>query len=103
MAEHRGDRARHAESLRLLALVGRERGELESATRSLDAARTMARESEDALLEAEVERDAGELWLRRGEPAAARLAWEQALTRFRALGAARQVGDVERRLSALAA
>ena len=44
-----------------------------------------------------------ELWLRRGEPAAARLAWEQALTRFRALGAARQVGDVERRLSALAA
>jgi tetratricopeptide (TPR) repeat protein len=103
MAEHRGDRAHHAESLRLLALVGRERGELESATRSLDEARTMARESEDALLCAEVERDAGELWLRRGEPAAARLAWEQALTRFRALGAARQVVDVERRLSALAA
>ncbi len=50
MAEHRGDRAHHAESLRLLALVGRERGELESATRSLDEARAMARESEDALL-----------------------------------------------------
>jgi tetratricopeptide (TPR) repeat protein len=103
VAEHRGDRARHAESLRLLALIGRERGELESATRSLDEARTMARESEDALLAAEVERDAGELWLRRGEPGAARVAWELALTRFRALGAARQAGDVERRLSALAA
>jgi tetratricopeptide (TPR) repeat protein len=103
LAEHRGDRSRRAESLRLLAKIGRERGELEGAARSLDEARSLARESEDALLSAEVERDAGDLWLRRGEPEAARLAWEQALTRFRALGAAGEAGELERRLAALAA
>jgi ATP/maltotriose-dependent transcriptional regulator MalT len=103
LAEHRGDRSRRAESLRLLAKIGRERGELEGAARSLDEARSLARESEDALLSAEVERDAGDLWLRRGEPEAARLAWEQALARFRALGAAREAGELERRIAALAA
>ena len=103
MADQRGDRFHRAESLRLLSMIGRERGELESAARALDEARTLARESEDALLAAEVERDAGDLWLRRGEPAAARLAWELALQRFVAMGASRDAGAVERRLAALAA
>lgn len=103
VADRRGDRAHRAESLRVLAMIGRERGELENATRALDEARSLARASEDALLSAEVEREAGELWLRRGEPAAARLAWEGALVRFRALGAARDVRAVEGRLAALAA
>ena len=103
MAERRGDRAHRAESLRLLSLIARDRGELEHATRSLDEARALARESEDALTSAEVERDAGELWLRRGEPEAAKLAWEQAVRRFRALGASRDAMHVERRLAALAA
>ena len=103
MAERRGDRAHRAESLRLMSRIARDRGELERATRSLDEARTLARDTEDALMCAEVERDAGELWLRRGEPEAAKLAWEQAVRRFRALGAARDATLVERRLAALAA
>lgn len=103
MADRRGDRFHRAESMRLLAIIGRERGELESAARALDEARALARESEDALLAAEVERDAGELWLLRGEPVAARMALELALERFRAMGAMRDAGVVERRLAALAA
>jgi len=103
MAERRGDRAHRAEALRLLALLARGRGELERAARALDEARALARESEDALLAAEVERDAGDVWLLRGEPAAARLAWQLALDRFRGMGAAREAGAVEGRLAAPAA
>ena len=103
VAEHRGDRAHRAESLRLMSMIAREKGELERATRSLDEARSLARESEDALISAEVERDAGELWLRRGEREPARLAWEQAVRRVRAMGAVRDAEHVERRLADLAA
>ena len=102
IAERAGDRARRAEGLRLLALIARERGDYERATRSLDEARGLARESEDALLAAEVERDAGDVWHRRGEGGPARMAWEQALARFRALGASVEVRAVEGRLAAAA-
>jgi ATP/maltotriose-dependent transcriptional regulator MalT len=99
MADRRGDRVHRAESMRLLAAIARERGELESAARSLEEAGRLARESEHALLAAEVDRDAGDLWLRRGERDAARMAWELALGRFRALGASRDASALEARLA----
>jgi tetratricopeptide (TPR) repeat protein len=103
LADERGDRLRRAEALRLRAAIARRRARLDEAERLVEEAQQLARESEDALLTAELLRELGEVWQQRGDSTRARAAWLEALTTFRRLGAAPDAGDVEQRLSKLAA
>ncbi len=102
LAEERGDALRRAEALRVRgSLLGRM--DAPAAMRVLQEAHALATGARDALLCAEVEREMGEVSRRGGDAGRARAAWERALDRFRALGAARDAGELERRLAALAA
>lgn len=101
IAEARRDRLRCAETLRILATIERERDRLEHAVRSLEEAWTIAGTSDDVLLSAEVQRELGEVWRRRGDRGKARAAYESALGGFRRLGAARDASEVEVRLGRL--
>ena len=103
VAERRGDQWRRAGALRLRAMIERHRHNLENAAVMLEDARRLADEADDALLSAEVLRELGEVWSRRGEVERARSWWQQALQCFRKLGAARDIRDIEGRISRTAA
>ncbi|MBX6332810.1 MAG: tetratricopeptide repeat protein [Gemmatimonadaceae bacterium] len=102
VADQRGDRLRRAEALRLRAMIDQQRCDLDRATRSLTEAEELALEGEDARLVADVLREAGQVWLRRGDIGHARATWEQAMSIFRTIGATPDIRDLERRLSTLA-
>jgi tetratricopeptide (TPR) repeat protein len=103
IARRRGDRLRRAQALRLYGMIAEQRAELSDAADKLEEARQLAAQGEDARLAAQVLCELGEVSRRRGEIERARTAWQQALAAFQRLGAASDAGDVQRRLSALAA
>ncbi|HWG52472.1 MAG TPA: hypothetical protein VN677_04150 [Gemmatimonadaceae bacterium] len=103
IARRRGDRLRRAQALRLYGMIAEHRAELTEAADKLEEARELATQGEDAHLAAQVLRELGEVSRRRGEIERARTAWQQALVAFQRLGAASDAGDLQRRLSALAA
>jgi tetratricopeptide (TPR) repeat protein len=94
---------RMAERLKARARVQEERGELGDALELLERARALAAEAGDPLLEAEVMREAGEAWRRKGERERAREVWTEALRGFDGIGARGDAADVEARLARLAA
>lgn len=101
MATHRRERPRMARALTLRARLERERGDLEVATASLEEARALASETEDALAAARMLAELGQLWQLRSEAERARESWRQALETFTRLGAACDAEDAERRISIL--
>jgi tetratricopeptide (TPR) repeat protein len=103
VAEERGDPLRMAEALRVRARIEEERDRLADALADLEQARALAAAVDDALLAAEVLRELGEVWRRRGDTGRAREALGGALRRFAEMGAARDAAQVEAALAGLAA
>jgi len=103
LAQDRCGPRRMAERLKARARVQEERGELGDALELLEKARVLASEAGDPMLKAEVMREAGEAWRRKGERERAREVWTVALRGFTGIGARGDAADVEERLARLAA
>ncbi len=101
IAEQRGDRLRSAEALRLIARIKRHERELEQAREALDQARALTCDGDDALLGAELLSELAEICHSQGRIGEARDAWQGARDEFTRLGATRDAGLVEARLSLL--
>jgi len=98
IARRRGDRVRMAIALRLRARLQRLHGELVEAGQSLEEARELAQQSEEALVSARVLRDLGELAAQRGDLPGARTAFERSLATYARLGMPPEAVEVGRRL-----
>lgn len=103
LARHRGDRLREAEALKFRAVVERERDDVALAERDLREADHLATQGEDRLLQAEVAREIGDLFLQTGRADDARASFFRALDLFRGVGASLDARDVETRLNQLPA
>jgi hypothetical protein len=103
IAERRRDPLRHAEALRVWACLAQARKNYRQAERALEEAGSFARQGKDALLLAEVLRELGEVSREKGDMARAREVWGQARDGFCAVGAQREVGDLDAKLASLAA
>ena len=101
IAADRGDPLRRADGLKFLGMIQRARGDLSEACESLAHARTLAEESEDVLLSAEVFRELGETHAHKGETAVARGFFERAIERFTEVNAGLDATAVQKRLDAV--
>ena len=103
IADRRGDRLRRAEGLKLLASIGRLRGQVGSCEMLLEEALTLADTGEDQCLHAEVLRERAQLLRSRGDLEGARRSLRAARTQFVAAGARPEVRGVNRELAELQA
>ncbi len=76
-----------ANALRVLAIAAEARGDIQLALERLDRANDIIKKHPDLLLEAEVERDRGRIWLTLGDPQRAASALARAADAFTRLGA----------------
>jgi tetratricopeptide (TPR) repeat protein len=103
IAERRGDRLRRAEGLKLLAIIGRLRGDTSDCDALLGEALELADTGEDECLQAEVLRERAQLHRSRGQLEQARRSLRAARDRFVAIGARPEVRGVNRELAELQA
>ncbi|HWJ44800.1 MAG TPA: tetratricopeptide repeat protein, partial [Gaiellaceae bacterium] len=101
IADRRGDRLRRAEGLKLLATIGRLRGDAASCDALLEEALALADTGEDQCLHAEVLRERARLLRSRGQLEQARKALRAARDQFVAVGARPEVRGVNRELAEL--
>lgn len=87
-----------AEALRVRGIVRGAGGEDAAAIEDLELARHLARETGNTRLEAEIERDTGDLYVSAGRESEARASFETAVGLFESLGAAAAAGAVRERL-----
>jgi len=98
IASQRGDTLRRAEALRALACVQRSRHEFAACHAALAEALTLSAGAEDQLLQAEIQRDMGDMHAASGAAGAAQGAWSQAIAGFRKMGATRDAAELESRM-----
>lgn len=91
-----------ANAIRVLALAAEARGDVPLALERLDRAADIIRQHPDLLLEAEVERDRGRIFLTRGETEPATGALERAVDAYTRLGADEDASEVRALLSGIA-
>ena len=99
-ARDRCNPLRMAEAMGLAARLHAREERLAEALDALDEARALATVGGDVRLHAELLRDSGDVWSRRGERERAREAWGGALRRFSEIGARGDARDLEGRLAA---
>ena len=98
IASQRGDTLRRAEALRALACVQRNRREFAACHAALAEALSLSTGAEDQLLQAEIQRDMGDMHAASGAVGAAHGAWSQAIAGFRRMGAVRDAVELESRM-----
>jgi hypothetical protein len=101
IADHRGDRLRRAETLRVLAEIWSARGESGRCAAALEEALILTNGGEDALLGAEIWRMQASIGRFSSTPMAARIALEKARDLFSEAGAWPQVARVNEALNQL--
>jgi tetratricopeptide (TPR) repeat protein len=103
IADRRGDRLRRAEGLKLLATIGRLRGNTDECEALLDEALVLADTGEDQCLYSEVLRERAQLMRARGDLESARRSLRAARDGFVAAGARPEIRGVNRELAELQA
>ncbi len=98
VAGERGDRLLRAEALKLVAVIHREANRLDQADEALVEAYSLAQQSSDRLLAAEIVAEQGEIRLRSGQPTEARALWTTALAEFEALDAVIDAASMRKKL-----
>ena len=101
IADRRGDRLRRAEGLKLLATIGRLRGDANDCEALLEEALALADTGEDQCLYADVMRERAQLMRARGDLETARRCLRAARSRFVAAGARVEIRSVNRELADL--
>ena len=100
-AQRRGDHLGAAGALKIRATIERKRGALDMSIATLRIAIFEAEGAEDRRLHAEMLRELGETSRAVGNAGAARSAFRQAVDSFKAVGATREIAEVQADLGAL--
>lgn len=101
IAQLRSDRQREAEALKFMGIIAREQDAHQTAAQLLTEAESLAGQSEDRLLLAEIARELGDVHARSQLWADARSAYTRALQSFLIVGARIDWADVEKRIAKL--